>query len=266
MIAVRSLAGWGGAGRRSTRVVERNLMVYRHTWVIIVSGFFEPLVYLLGIGYGVGSLVSHVTVGAGRALPYAVFVAPALMATAAMNGTIYETTFNFFGKLHDSLTYDAILATPLSIGNVVSGEVMFALMRGSVYAIGFVAVMTVLGLVLSPLAVLAVPGALLIAFSFACVGILATTFVRYWSDFDTVQLFLLPMFLFSGTFYPLSAYPAALQVVLELTPLYHGVHLLRELTTARLGLDAFGDVVYLVVLGVVALLLARRRLGRILRV
>lgn len=254
----------GFSARRAARLVERNLTVYRRTWLVIVSGFFEPLLYLLGIGFGVGSLVGSLHDASGATVSYRVFVAPALMASSAMNGAVYETTFNLFFKLKYAKLYDAVLATPLEVGDVALGEVTWALMRGTAYGIGFIVVMSALGLVASPWALLAVPAAMLIGFAFASVGTATTTFLRSWQDFDAVQLVLLPLFLFSGTFYPLSSYPAALQVVVEVTPLYHGVHLLRALTTGAVDLSVLVDPLYLVVMTAAGMALARRRLAVLL--
>jgi lipooligosaccharide transport system permease protein len=193
--------------RRARRLVERNLMVYRRTWIIIFSGFFEPLLYLFGIGYGVGSLVGRVQDASGHLVPYAVFVAPALMATAAMNGAIYDSTFNLFYKIKYARTYEAILATPVGTADVALGEVTWALIRGSMYSTGFIVVIVALRLVASPAAILALPAAVLIGFSFASVGTAITTFIRKWEDFDLVQLALVPLFLFSATFFPITASP-----------------------------------------------------------
>ena len=128
--------------------VERNVCVYRRTWLMFVSGFFEPLFYLFGIGFGLGSLV-----GAGgprrRPIPYELFVAPALLASAAMNGAIFDGTFNVFFKLTYVRTSTSVLATPLSAGDVAVGEVGWALIRGGLYAVGFLVVMWLLGLVVS---------------------------------------------------------------------------------------------------------------------
>jgi lipooligosaccharide transport system permease protein len=244
-------------------MVERNLFVYRRTWIILFSGFFEPLLYLLGIGFGVGSLVGHLTVD-GRSVAYPQFVAPALMATAAMNGAIYDSTFNMYFKLKIARTYDAVLSTPMSVSDVALGEIIWALMRGSIYAVGFIAVMFALRLTSSPFALLAVPAALLIGFAFASVGHAVTTYVRSWQDFDLVMLVLMPLFLFSGTFFPLSAYPPPLQIVVQITPLYHGIDLMRQITTDRLNDYAVLDVAYLILLGSAGLEMTRRRLGALL--
>lgn len=250
--------------RRSRRLVERNVMVYRRTPMVILSGFFEPFFYLLGIGFGIGALVGTVAGPAGDALPYAVFVAPALMAASAMNGAIFDSTFNVFFKLNYERTYDAVLATPLGPGDVALGEVIWALIRGTLYAIGFIAVMAVLGLVASPWAILAIPGAMLIGFAFAAVGMAATTFMRTVQHFDLIFIVTLPLFLFSATFYPLAVYPEPLRAVVQLTPLYHGVHLLRAFTTGALEPSLVLDALYLVGMGLLGLAIVARRLEHLL--
>lgn len=249
-------------GRRSSRLVERNVMVYRRTWLILVSGFFEPLFYLLGIGFGIGSLVGAVTGPGGQPISYSLFVAPALLASSSMNGAIYDSTFNVFFKLKYAKTYDAVLATPLGVGDIAAGEVTWALLRGTLYAIGFLAVMALLGLVVSPWLILALPAAMLIGFAFAAVGMAASTFVRSWQDFDLLQAVILPLFLFSATFYPISAYPGPLQTFVVLTPLYHGVDLLRSLATGVVGPGMLVHVAYLVVMGAIGVAIVSRRLER----
>jgi lipooligosaccharide transport system permease protein len=251
-------------GSRAGRLIERNLMVYRRTWIVIVSGFFEPLFYLLGIGFGIGALVGGVTAPDGAPITYAMFLAPGLLASSAMNGAIYDSTFNIFFKLRYAKTYDAMLSTPLGVGDVAVGEITWALIRGTLYAMGFLAVMLLLGLVRSPWIVLALPAAMLIGFAFAAVGMAGTTFVRRWTDFDLVFVATLPMFLFSGTFYPISAYPPGLQLIVQLTPLYQGVALLRSLSLGLVGPGTLVHVAYLTVMGLIGLAIAWRRLDRLL--
>jgi lipooligosaccharide transport system permease protein len=250
--------------RRAALLVERNIYVYRRTMLVIFSGFFEPLFYLLSIGLGIGGLIGTIPGPDGRPIPYELFVAPALLATSAMNGAIYDSTFNVFFKLNYEKTYDAVLATPLGVGDVALGEIAWALIRGTLYAIGFLAVMLVLGLVVSPWMILAIPAAILIGWAFAAVGMAATTFMRTWQDFDLLQLVLLPLFLFSATFYPISVYPEPIQVVVQLTPLYHGVDLLRSLATGTVGLSSLVHVAYLLVMGLIGLAIVSRRLDKLL--
>jgi lipooligosaccharide transport system permease protein len=254
-LAARVMPSRAIAGSRAHRLVERNLLVYRHGWIIILSGFFEPIFYLLGIGFGLGTLVGDV-----GDIPYSAFVAPGLMASAAMNGALYESTFNLFFKLRYAKTYDAILSTPLGPPDVAAGEVAWALIRGALYAAAFLAVMLALGLILSPWAILALPAALLIGLATAAVGTALTTFMRKWQDFDLITVVTLPLFLFSATFFPITVYPPWLQVLVELTPLYRGVHMLRSLTTGTVDATILVDVLYLTILGAIGVAVLSRRL------
>ncbi len=250
--------------RRSARLVERNIFVYRHAWLMILSGFFEPLFYLLGIGFGLGSLVGTITGPGGEPISYQAFVAPALLASSAMNGAIAESTFNFFFKLNYNKTFTSILATPLSAGDIALGELAWALIRGGLYSVGFLAVMLVLGLASSPWVIFAIPAALLIGFAFGAVGMAATSFMKTWQDFDLVQLVVLPMFLFSGTFFPVDAYPPALQFLVQITPLYQGVDLIRSLSVGAISPVLLVHVAYLSVMGLVGLAITSRRLDVLL--
>jgi lipooligosaccharide transport system permease protein len=250
--------------RRSLRLVERNIFVYRHGWLVLLSGFFEPLFYLLSIGFGLGALIGTIPGPGGEEIPYQLFVAPALLATASMQGAINESTFNFFFKLNYNKTFASILSTPLSPGDIALGELGWALIRGGLYAVGFMGVMIVLGLFISPWVILAVPSALLVGFAFGAVGMAATSFMKTWQDFDLIQLVVLPMFLFSGTFYPIDAYPQALQVFVRLTPLYQGVDLIRSLTVGAISPILLVHVAYLTLMGVVGLAVTSRRLDKLL--
>jgi lipooligosaccharide transport system permease protein len=244
---------------RAHKVLERDVLVYRRNWSIIVSGFFEPIFYLLGVGFGLGTLVGDVD-----GIPYAAFVAPGLMATTAMNGALMEATFNLFFKLKYAKTFDAILATPLGPADVAIGEVGWSLTRGLLYALGFLIVMFALGLVLAPTALLAIPGALLIGLAAASVGMAATTYMRKWQDFDIVNVITMPMFLFSGTFFPISVYPEWLRIIVECTPLYRGVHMLRSFTTGDIGPMVLVDIAYLSIMSVIGVVITSRRLRLLL--
>ncbi len=248
--------------RRPLRIVERNAIVYRRGWLVFLSGLVEPFLYLLSIGIGVGALVGKVPGPNGVPVEYDAFVAPGLMAAAAMNGAVLDTTFNFFIKLKYSHTYDAMLATPLGVHDVAVGEVLSALLRGAFYSTAFLVAMVAFGLVTSWWALLAVPAALLIAFAFAGAGLGLTTFMRSWVDFDYVNLALVPMFLFSATFFPISRYPDALQVVVKVTPLYQGVALLRGLTLGAVSWTMLLNALYLAVMGMIGVRVASRRLAR----
>jgi lipooligosaccharide transport system permease protein len=253
------------ARRRALRLLERNLRVSRRSWPILLSGFAEPVFYLFAVGVGLGALVGEVLGPHGEPVTYAEFVAPALLASSAMNGALFESTFNIFFKLRFQKTYDAVLATPMEPGDIAVGEVSWALLRGGLYAVGFLAVTAVMGLLLSPLAVLALPAALLIGFAFAAVGMAASTYMRTWQDFDLVTLFSLPLFLFSATFFPVDVYPDAVQPLVLVSPLYHGVELIRGLMLGRPDLTMLGHAAFLLALGAAGVAVAGRRFGRILR-
>jgi lipooligosaccharide transport system permease protein len=254
----------GLGGRGSMHLIERHARVYRHVWLVLVSGVFEPLFYLLSIGVGLGKLVGTVAGPGGHPVGYASFVAPALLATSAMNGAILDSTFNVFFRLKYAKFYDAALATPMRPGDIALGEIGWSLIRGGLYAIAFMAVMLALGLVHSAWAVAAVPVALLVGFASAAVGMTATTFMRSWQDFEYIMLATLPMFLFSATFYPLSVYPRPIQIVVECTPLYQGVALMRGLTLGVVGPALLWHAAYLALMGVAGLYVAGRRIGRLL--
>jgi lipooligosaccharide transport system permease protein len=250
--------------QRPWRLVERNVLAYRRTWGIFLTGFFEPVLFLLSIGIGVGKLVGKLPVG-GHEVDYKLFVAPGLLASAAMNGALLDTTFNFFIKYKYSHTYDAILATPVGTGDVATGEVVWALMRGAIYSTAFLVTMLVFGLVPSWWALLAVPAAVLIGFAFAATGLAATTFMRSWVDFDYVTLALIPLFLFSATFFPLTRYPAGLQAVIRFTPLYQGVVIERSLVVGDVQWTLLVHAAYLLLMGVLGLRVAARRIVRLLQ-
>jgi lipooligosaccharide transport system permease protein len=255
-------AGVGGPG--SARLLERNLRAYGHSWLLIVSGIGEPLFYLLSLGVGLGPLVGQVAGPGGVPVPYREFVAPGLLAVSAMNGAIYDSTFNVFFKIKYVKLYEAMLATPMRPAEVALGEITWALLRGGMYAIAFTCVMAALGLVHSPWALLAVPVALLVGFAFAGAGMACTTFMRSWQDFDYVLLASLPLFLFSATFYPLSVYPRPLAIIVECTPLYQGVVLLRDLVLGGVGPGLLWRAAYLAAMGLVGLVVSGRRISRLL--
>ncbi len=257
---LRMLAGTG----RARYVVERNVRVYRAGWLVLISGFFEPLFYLLSVGVGVAQLVGDIELPGGQVVTYTEFIAPAMLAASAMNGALYDVTFNVFFKLKYERLYDAVLATPVTTYDIAAGEITWALMRGLFYSTAFFAVMLAMGLVSSWWALLVLPATVLVGLAFAAVGMAATTYMRTWLDFEYITLTTLPMFLFSATFYPLSTYPDSLQWVVQVSPLYHGAALLRELTTGAVWWGSLGHVAFLAAMGLVGGLVTGRRLERLL--
>jgi lipooligosaccharide transport system permease protein len=251
-------------GRGSVHLIERHARAYRHAWGVLLSGFLEPLFYLLSIGVGIGELVGKVIGPGGHPVGFTSFVAPALLATSSMNGAVLDSTFNVFFRLKYSKSYDAALATPMRPADIALGDIGWALIRGGLYAVGFIVVMLAMGLVHSAWAAVALPAALLIGFGFAGAGMACTTFMRSWQDFDFIILATLPMFLFSTTFFPLSVYPRPLQIVVECTPLYQGVVLMRGLTFGVVGPGLLWHAAYLALMGLAGLRVAAWRISRLL--
>jgi len=250
-------------GRNAARVLERNILVYRRSWIFIISGFFEPLFYLLSIGIGLSHLVGPIPVN-GRLVAYTVFVAPGLLASSAMNGAMLDSTFLVFMKLKIAKTYDAMLATPLAVGDIALGELSWCVLRGALYSGAFLCIMAALGYIASPWAVLCWPCAILISLAFASVGMAGTTFMRTWQDFDIVSLAFIPLFLFSATFYPLTVFPGWLQAVVRCTPLYQGVVLVRAADLGIFNWSLIVHIAYLAAMAVGGVMITNRRLGRLL--
>jgi lipooligosaccharide transport system permease protein len=247
-------------GTGAAHVIERDVLVARNNWMVFVSGFVEPVFYLFAIDVGLGRLVGDVPGPGGAPIPYAAFSAPALLAASAMNGAVYEATFGIFFKMRWGKLYDAMLATPMTPTDVALGEIGWSQLRGLAYAAAFMTVMAVMGLVASPWALLAIPAAILMGFAFGAVGMAVATYMRSWVDLDMVNLALLPLFLFSATFYPLDVYPPPLQLLTRLSPLYHGVALIRGLTLGAVDPSLLVHVAFLVVMAVAGAVVASRRL------
>jgi lipooligosaccharide transport system permease protein len=250
------------AARRPQRMLERGVMYYRRNWLLFVSGFFEPLLYLLSVQVGFATLVGTITDG-GITYDYADFVAPALLASAAMNGAIFDATGGVFEKLTHTKLYDTVLATPMTAADVALGEILTALVRGALYSVAFVAAMAVLGLVESPLILLAIPVCALIAFAFGAIGMAYATFMRAWADLEYVNVVILPMLLFSATFYPVSSYGDWSWVV-QLSPLYHGVVVVRGCAVGELEWSMLGNLAVLVAIAVAGVIVVSRRVDHLL--
>jgi lipooligosaccharide transport system permease protein len=242
-------------------VMERGILATAKTnWLIVVSGFFEPVFYLLAMGIGLGSYIGAIQVPGGQAIPYAAYIAPALLAVAAMNGAVFDSTWNVFFKMNFGKIYDGMLATSLGPFDVALGEIMLALARGFVYACGFMIVMQVLGLNLSWTAIFALPAVLLIAFAFASFGMGITSYMKTFQQMDWINFIMLPMFLLSATFYPITVYPAGLQWVIQAMPLWHGVELVRGFTTGLVDAATPWHILYFVVMILIGMTLTTRRL------
>ncbi|GAA2530642.1 ABC transporter permease [Microbacterium mitrae] len=242
-------------------VVQRGLVAARSSsWAVVLSGFFEPVFYLASMGIGLGSMIGLITLADGTEVSYAAFIAPALLAVSAMNGAIYDSTWNVFFKLNYGKLYEGMLSTSLGPLDVALGEIMYAMLRGLVYASGFLIIMQVAGLNLSWTAVLALPAVLLIAFGFASLGMAVTSYMKTFQHMDWINMVLLPMFLFSATLFPITNYPQWVQGVIQAFPLWHGVELIRGLTTGALHLGMIWHVVYYLVMIAIGLVFTTKRL------
>jgi lipooligosaccharide transport system permease protein len=246
------------------RMIERNLLAYRRFVPTVIGGMLEPLLFLLSIGVGVGGLIGTVPGPGGDPVPYRKFVAPGLLATAAMNGGLLDTTILFFVKLKYWKVYGAILATPLTPGDIARGEIAFAVLKGACYSLCFVVVFTAMSLARSPLVVLTLPAAVLVGWAFSAAGAAASGYMRSYYDFDLVNLVMIPSFLFAGTFFPLERYPSWLAGVVRCTPLYQGVDLIRSLAFGHLDPTMILHVAYLSTMGVTGTRIAGRRLAALL--
>jgi lipooligosaccharide transport system permease protein len=249
---------------RALKLVRRNILAYKHYWIAFITGFFEPIFYLVAVGFGVGQFIETVSYG-GAQIDYPTFLAPGLLATATLNGAVFDGFFSPFFKLNWMKTYDGIITTPVSIPDIAVGEIIWALIRGTIYGTGFLIVILVLGLMESAWAVLALPAVMLSSAALSAGAMVLTGVTKQISSLEKVMtLIVIPLFLFSGTFYPLSVYPGYLQPVVQATPLYHSAALLRALTTGQVGAGTLWDVAYLAtffaVAATVAIRLMRRRL------
>ena len=247
--------------RNARAVVSRGLMATRSTnWLVMLSGFFEPVLFLISMGVGLGAVVGSVAGPDGQPISYAAYIAPALLAVSAMNGAIYDSTWNVFFKMNFAKLYQGMLYTSLGPLDVALGEIFLALLRGMLYATGFTAVMGLMGLVTSPWALLMIPASVLIAFGFANMGMGITSFLKTFQQMDWINFILLPMFLFSATFYPLNVYPEPIQWFIQAMPLWHGVELLRQISVGSFTAATALHISYYLVMTAVGMLLTTLRL------
>jgi lipooligosaccharide transport system permease protein len=234
---------------RAMVMIERSLYAAKSSnWLIIISGFVEPVLYLMAFGFGIGQLIGDIQDGSGNPVSYAAYIAPALLATSAMNGALYDATWNVFFKMHFSKVYQVMLSSSLGPMDVALGEISWALIRGATYSVGFMAIAWPLGLVTSAWGLLAIPAGTLIAFGFASIGMAITSYMKNFQQMNWVNFFLLPMFLFSGTFFPVSVYPEWIQVVVKALPLWQGVDLVRSLMLGIIDISVLGHIAYFVVM------------------
>ena len=241
-------------------VWQRNAAMYRRTWKLnLLPNFFEPLLYLLSIGIGVGSYVTQM-----EGMSYVQFLAPGLVAVAAMNGASFEVTYNTFVRLNYEKTYDSMLTTPIQPEDLLFGEVLWAVTRACIYGACFYAVITALGLAPLPSSLAALLVLPLAGLLFAAIGIafsLRVVTIDLFNFYFT--LFLTPLFLFSDIFFPLKErLPGAWLWLAEALPLVHPVRLARATFRGELSPILAWDVFYVVALSALLLAVAARTARR----
>ncbi len=250
--------------RSAGHVWMRNFTVYRKTWITnILPNFFEPVIYLVAMGMGLGAYITRDMGG----MSYIEYIAPGLIVASAMNGGTFETTYNVFVKMHFARVYDAITATPVNLEDAMMGEILWALTRGLVYGSIFALVVALLGLTPSWSGILVLPVVFLTAWMFASIGLLFTSFISVidlYSFYYTIWL--TPLFLFSGIFFPVSGLPGWAQTAAWFTPLYHSVRLSRAAShgtwTTGNAVDLLWIVAVATLCNVAAIARVKRRMVR----
>jgi lipooligosaccharide transport system permease protein len=232
----------------AVRVFEHHLLVYRRIWRgTLFMTFFSPILFLAAMGFGLGGFVDNAGSGAAAAtggVPYAAFLAPGLLAAVAMQAASFESTYPIMAAILWNRIYHAMLATPMSVRDVVAGQFAWIAFRLLIVAGAFFIVMVAFGLVRSPLAILALPSAMLTGLSVSAPIVAYAATQRNDNGFSAIFRFVItPMFLFSGTFFPIDRLPDFLQPVAYVTPLYHGVALSRGFALGTI--DPLGVAVHL---------------------
>jgi lipooligosaccharide transport system permease protein len=247
------------AGRAYAPIL-RNATALRTTNALtFLTGFVEPIIFLLAFGYGVGGLIGTVEIN-GVEVSYAAFIAPALLASSAMNGALMDATFNVFFKMHYMKIYHTMMSTSLGPMDVALGEIGWAMVRGAAYAIAFTIVVALFGLITTWWALLMIPAAVLVAFAFASIGMTITSYMKSFQQLNWLNFWLLPIFLFSGTFFPITIYPDWLQAIIMVTPLWQAIAMMRSLAFGVFDAMLIVHVGYFVVLAVIGLAMTSRRM------
>ena len=249
----------------SGRVWQRNFLVYRRLWHrSIAFGFLQPVLFLTAMGIGVGALMSGQEASAFGGVPYIDWLGPGLLSAMAMQTATFESTYPIMNKIMWGRNYEAMLSTPLTTRSIIVGELFWVAFRIGTLASVFLLVLTLFGIVRSPAALLVIPVAMLIGTAFSSCLVAFTATQKNDVGFSAIFRFVInPLFLFSGTFFPLSNLPDQVQWVAWLTPLFHGVQLVRGLVLGSLDwMAAPVHLGYLLVMLGIGVVLADRNLRR----
>ncbi|WP_047866463.1 ABC transporter permease [Rubrobacter aplysinae] len=248
--------------RGAYRVWRRSATIFRKRWItILIPNFVEPLLYLAALGLGLGAFIQEGGIG-GQS--YTQYIAPGLLAANAMFAASFESTFNTFVKLKVDRVYEAIVSTPVNVEDAIAGEYLWAGTRAVMQGAVFLAVLTALGLIASPWALLIPFVLLLVGIMFSVMGTLFTSLI------PTIDLYgyyftlvITPLFLFSGIFFPIDGFPPPISQIAWFTPLYHAVNACRELATGpsvTILVDLGWIIVFTAVLAFIPIYFMRRRL------
>jgi len=212
-------------------VWRRNFLVWRKLFIAsVLTNLADPLILLFGLGYGLGALLPSV-----EGMSYMAFFAAGTLCSATMFTASFESMFSGFSRMHGQKTWDAILYAPLTIDDVVAGEIMWSASKAWLSGATILAVVAVFGLASSPLVVLTLPVAFLVGLAFAAVGMIMTVLAKNWDFFSFyMTLIMTPMTMISGVFFPAEQLPKPVLAVAQVLPLYHGVELVRPLVAGRL--------------------------------
>ena len=245
-------------GRRITlrflAVWRRNFIVYQRIWKVnFLPPMLEPLLFLLAFGLGIGGMVGQVEY-AGQVMSYPRFIAPALIATAMMQHSFFETTFSSFVRMYYQKTFDAMLATPLTLEEIILAEVVWGATKALFAVCLMLGVVSFFGYFSWPSALLVLPLGFLGGLVFASVGMYFTAITPSIDMFNLpIFLFITPMFLFSGTFFPVDSLPGWAQILAKTLPLYHLAELSRQVLFGLYRASGLYSLAYLLICGGICL-------------
>jgi lipooligosaccharide transport system permease protein len=257
------MSDWSVFSWRFLRVWERNLIVYRKIWKVnFITPLLEPLFYILAFGLGFSSMIGGVLYG-GASLSYTAFIAPALIATAVMWNAFFETTYGSFVRMYYQKTFDGMLATPLSLEEIILAEIVWSATKAMGAAAIMLGVLGAMGFVQFPSGLLLIPAALLGGLAFGAVGMFFTGITPTIDMFNLpIFLFVTPMFLFSGTFFPVSNLPEWAQPLALAFPLYHLTEVARRLSLGVSETPTVLNLVYLLLFSLVFTILGLKAMRR----
>ena len=248
---------------RFLRVWQRNLAVYRKNWLInFLLPFFSPLFYLVAFGISFSVFIVNIRYDANQ-VSYISFIAPAIIAINIMNNSFFENTYGSFVRMYYQKTFDAMMSTPLNAEEIITGEIIWGATKSLISSVIMLVVISFFGVVSYPAALLIIPVAFLGGIAFGAVGMCFTALVKTIDLFNLpVFLFVTPMFLFGGTFFPLAGLPVWAQQVALILPLTHLVNVVRALNYGLFNSDVVIGIVYLAVFSLLTMPFALSRMQR----